>query len=280
MDNQNVYRDTQRKCEKRKNENFYEHETRLAQDHEKKREKRAAETTEEWKRCLASDRNRKRRKKVHKTNELNIINEQLNQNMDQQDELMMGPNAVIDSSCNLGTRDIDQNHRWVDDAKQCYCDTDLANIDHFISQAFSNNQINDANLNSVIPKNLVQLNASTVTKELKRVLKSGGIIEQHESDGLGNDLEIKGKDPFVSLRFANFNFIHFVGEINAANLKQAYLTIQPWLTPFTGLTEDEYNRTIKQIVDKELDDYHSYTNHHIILIKKNVSSYRYWWWFS
>ncbi|CAG8821888.1 19167_t:CDS:1, partial [Cetraspora pellucida] len=62
----------------------------------------------------------------------------------------MGPNAVIDSSCDLGTRDMDRNHRWVDDARQRYCDTDLANIDHFISQASSNNQINDANLNSVI----------------------------------------------------------------------------------------------------------------------------------
>ncbi|CAG8509590.1 4776_t:CDS:10, partial [Scutellospora calospora] len=62
----------------------------------------------------------------------------------------MGPNAVIDSSCDLGTRDIDRNHRWVDDARQCYSDTDLANIDNFISQASSNNQINDENLNSVI----------------------------------------------------------------------------------------------------------------------------------
>ncbi|CAG8733090.1 2901_t:CDS:1, partial [Dentiscutata heterogama] len=67
-----------------------------------------------------------------------------------------------------------------------------------------------------------------------------------------------------------------IGEINAANLKQAYLTIQPWLAPFTELTEDEYNRTIKQIVDKELDEYHSYTNHHIILVKKTISGH----WFS
>ncbi|CAG8641152.1 19595_t:CDS:2 [Dentiscutata erythropus] len=67
-----------------------------------------------------------------------------------------------------------------------------------------------------------------------------------------------------------------IGEINAANLKQAYLTIQPWLAPFTELTEDEYNRTIKQIVDKELDEYHSYTNHHIILVKKSISGH----WFS
>lgn len=52
--------------------------------------------------------------------------------------------------------------------------------------------------------------------------------------------------------------------------------MQSWLTPFTGLTEDEYNQIIKQIVDKELDKYHSYTNHHIIWAKKKASSY---WWF-
>ncbi|CAG8657301.1 45222_t:CDS:2 [Gigaspora margarita] len=108
--------------------------------------------------------------------------------------------------------------------------------------------------------------------ELKRVLKSGGIIEQHESDGLGFENISKTYRSIPLGRWGGR-----IGEINATNLKQAYLTIQPWLTPFTELTEDEYNRTIKQIVDKELNEYHSYTNHHIILVKKTISGH---WWFS
>ncbi|CAG8825476.1 25086_t:CDS:2, partial [Racocetra persica] len=49
----------------------------------------------------------------------------------------MGPNAVINDSCDLGTRNMDLTHRWVDDARQCYSDTDLANANTFICQASS-----------------------------------------------------------------------------------------------------------------------------------------------
>ncbi|CAG8816966.1 1521_t:CDS:2, partial [Cetraspora pellucida] len=131
MDNQNVYRDTQRKREKRKNENFYERETRLARDREKKREKRAAETTEEQERHLASDRNRKRHKEMHETNELNIINEQLNQNTDQQDELSKTESSVTTRVeplsatvlCNID-RDMLRNFRnKMDKLKHTLCPT-------------------------------------------------------------------------------------------------------------------------------------------------------------
>ncbi|RHZ83261.1 hypothetical protein Glove_99g161 [Diversispora epigaea] len=152
---------------------------------------------------------------------------------------------------------------------------------------------------------------STFIKEIKRVLKPGGIIEQHECDGLAHSvgpllnkvqntcIHVISTTNDIDLRFARrlsevyetagFENIHEsylslalgkwggrIGEICADNLKHIYLTMQPWLTPFTGLTEDEYNRIIKQIVVKELDEYNSYTNHHIIWAKKKASSY---WWF-
>ncbi|RHZ79390.1 hypothetical protein Glove_147g5 [Diversispora epigaea] len=58
----------------------------------------------------------------------------------------MGPNAVIDSSCDLGTRDIDRNHRWIDDARQRYLNTDLVDVDTFLQQVPRNNQMEDENL--------------------------------------------------------------------------------------------------------------------------------------
>ncbi|RHZ79386.1 hypothetical protein Glove_147g55 [Diversispora epigaea] len=58
----------------------------------------------------------------------------------------MGPNAVIDNSYDLGTRNIDRNHRWIDDARQRYLNTDLVDVDTFLQQVPRNNQMEDENL--------------------------------------------------------------------------------------------------------------------------------------
>src|ERR1700722_12737331 len=55
----------------------------------------------------------------------------------------MGPNAIIDCSSNLGSRDIDQNHDWINDARQRYSDTDLMEADNFVSRISTNWQRNE-----------------------------------------------------------------------------------------------------------------------------------------
>jgi hypothetical protein len=67
-----------------------------------------------------------------------------------------------------------------------------------------------------------------------------------------------------------------IGEIWASNLKESYLTMQPWLSSYMGISEDEYNRTIKEIVDKELDTHKTYINHHITWATKKPH-YKYYW---
>ncbi|CAG8848478.1 9305_t:CDS:1, partial [Racocetra persica] len=76
MDNKNVYSDTQRKREKRKNETPEQREVRRLRDRERKREKRAAETTEEREMRLTSIRNlyQKRRKQENESGENNVNN--------------------------------------------------------------------------------------------------------------------------------------------------------------------------------------------------------------
>jgi hypothetical protein len=44
----------------------------------------------------------------------------------------MGPDAVINHSFDLGSRDIDQNHDWLNDAKQHYNDINLADASTFV----------------------------------------------------------------------------------------------------------------------------------------------------
>lgn len=45
----------------------------------------------------------------------------------------ISPNPNFDCSSDLGFQDIDQNHDWINDPRQRYNDTDLRNIDTFIS---------------------------------------------------------------------------------------------------------------------------------------------------
>jgi hypothetical protein len=46
----------------------------------------------------------------------------------------MGPKPSFDSSSDLGLRDIDRNHDWINDPMQRYSDTDLTEIDTFVSR--------------------------------------------------------------------------------------------------------------------------------------------------
>ncbi|GBC33192.2 ATP-dependent DNA helicase PIF1 [Rhizophagus irregularis DAOM 181602=DAOM 197198] len=45
----------------------------------------------------------------------------------------MGLNPSFDCSSDLGSRDMDRNHDWINDPRQRYNDTDLRDIDTFIS---------------------------------------------------------------------------------------------------------------------------------------------------
>jgi hypothetical protein len=66
--------------------------------------------------------------------------EQLSDDDDEQDEFRsdwmvlagMGPKANIDSYSDLGLRDVDVNHDWINDPKQRYTETDFASIEEFI----------------------------------------------------------------------------------------------------------------------------------------------------
>ena len=54
----------------------------------------------------------------------------------------MGPNAVVDCSSNLGTRDMDRNHDWINDIKQRYSNADLVGVDTFVSRISGEGQGN------------------------------------------------------------------------------------------------------------------------------------------
>ncbi|CAG8456659.1 16503_t:CDS:2 [Cetraspora pellucida] len=81
--------------------------------------------------------------------------------------LEMGPNAVINDSCDLGTRNMDLTHRWVDDAQQRYSDTDLANADTFIHQASSGSYQTNENINV----NTGFINPQTLNNNQMKVFK-------------------------------------------------------------------------------------------------------------
>ncbi|RIA86561.1 S-adenosyl-L-methionine-dependent methyltransferase [Glomus cerebriforme] len=144
--------------------------------------------------------------------------------------------------------------------------------------------------------------------EMYRVLKPGGIIEFQGGDGyafsagpllekvqfnclqaalesqdidlriarkLGEIVKLAGfkdiNESYQSIAIGNWG--GKVGEIWASDLKDSYLTMQPWLSSYINISEDEYNRTIKEIVDKELDTHKTYINHHIIRATKKYKYY-------
>jgi ATP-dependent DNA helicase PIF1 len=54
----------------------------------------------------------------------------------------MGPNAVVDCSSDLGSRNMDRNHDWINDARQRYSNADLVDADTFVSRMSGNCQGN------------------------------------------------------------------------------------------------------------------------------------------
>jgi hypothetical protein len=61
----------------------------------------------------------------------------------------MGPNSRIVMSSDLGSRDMDRNHDWINDAEQYYSSNDISKARDFVQQA-SSNGTNDANDNENI----------------------------------------------------------------------------------------------------------------------------------
>jgi len=59
----------------------------------------------------------------------------------------MGLNPSFNFSSNLGSRDMDQNHDWINDLRQRYSDMNLINIDTFLNI--------DSRVNIEIEENLI-----------------------------------------------------------------------------------------------------------------------------
>ena len=81
--------------------------------------------------------------------EINISNEESSDKMDEEDENKefrydwmylseMRPNVRIQSDYNLGSRDMDRMHNWINDTQQHYSNTNITNAQDFVQQASSN----------------------------------------------------------------------------------------------------------------------------------------------
>ncbi|CAG8469959.1 1579_t:CDS:2 [Ambispora gerdemannii] len=139
-------------------------------------------------------------------------------------------------------------------------------------------------------------------REIRRVLKPGGILEHHECDGLTVNPGPKFRkilnhfeEAFISrdlsfrlagelnerITMAGFedpqqSYISVaigrqggkIGEIWAANLKDGSLAMKPWIAELTGLTEEEYDSIIQYIFDHEIFEHDDYHNHHIVWARK------------
>ena len=55
----------------------------------------------------------------------------------------MGPNVHIERDTNLGTRDLDRNYNWINDAQQQYSADNLAEACDFVHQASHNSRNDD-----------------------------------------------------------------------------------------------------------------------------------------
>ncbi|CAG8546992.1 10048_t:CDS:2 [Ambispora leptoticha] len=138
--------------------------------------------------------------------------------------------------------------------------------------------------------------------EVKRVLKPGGILEQHECDGLtenpgpklkkilyhinegltSNGLcfrlacQLSERITMAGFKNAQPSYISTalgrqggkIGEIWAANLREGCGAMKPWLSKLAGLTDTEYDLLIQYIFDYEIEEYSVYHNHHIVWARK------------
>ena len=54
-----------------------------------------------------------------------------------------GPNTRIKSYSDLGSRDMDRNYNWINEAQNHYSNNDIANAQEFVHQSSNNNSIID-----------------------------------------------------------------------------------------------------------------------------------------
>ncbi|RIB30070.1 S-adenosyl-L-methionine-dependent methyltransferase [Gigaspora rosea] len=144
----------------------------------------------------------------------------------------------------------------------------------------------------------------SVLKDIKRVLKSGGIIESVElnctphsigpvhtqfmklcndamSDAFDIDLKLKFEPMFKDLGFQNVTFTSKyislgnwganagkIGQIWTTNTVQMAEAVKSILLPHMKLTDDEWDRMFKTMYFDEVDKYRSYQEHYIVLATK------------
>ena len=85
----------------------------------------------------------------------------------------MGPNAIIDSSSDLGSREMDRSHDWINDTRKRYSNTDLMEADTFVSRVSTDWQGNELVTET--------LDYQTLNEKQKLVFKR---IESHYDDML------------------------------------------------------------------------------------------------
>src|SRR3954453_5373468 len=93
----------------------------------------------------------------------------------------MGPNAVINCSSDLGSRDMNQNHNWINDARQQYSNADLVDANTFVRRMSGNFQGNGEEED----KNIMDY--QTLNEKQMIVFKR---IESHYSDILAGHLVV------------------------------------------------------------------------------------------
>src|SRR3954452_2572221 len=91
----------------------------------------------------------------------------------------MSSDAVINCSFDLGSREMDQNYDWINDARQQFSDTDIMNANIFLKRASVNEQEN--------VRESITVDYETLNEKQKIVFKR---VESHHSDILaGNQVE-------------------------------------------------------------------------------------------
>ena len=85
----------------------------------------------------------------------------------------MGPNSKIESMTNLGTRDMDRNHDWINESKQNYSITDIATAADFVKEA--SNKARDDDREEIIDT----IDYQSLNENQQKVFKR---IETHYND--------------------------------------------------------------------------------------------------
>jgi hypothetical protein len=83
----------------------------------------------------------------------------------------MGPSPSFDCSSDLGSRDMDKNHDWINDPRQRYSDVDLVDADTFVNRI---SRIDDEEENIIVDYQTLNNNQKILFKR----------IESHYHDAL------------------------------------------------------------------------------------------------